>query len=221
MTITHLYLDTDSHPCRAVEMTATIIGSKAERHYLDLLANDQFSESYLKINPLHRVPFLVEGDLRLGESRTIMRYLADRDLPLNNTLYPHDLKQRALVDEILELDSGTISPLVYDLFRPKFYGLSDELDKYEEDRLREILNHLEHRLKENGCKNFLLSDHITIADIALVTSLSVPDVCEYDLSIYPRLDGYLQRLSAAIPRYKEINEGGLNKYRSLMKLLRD
>lgn len=62
-------------------MVARMVGSEIVRHYLNILANKQFSEEYLRINPLHRVPFQVDGDLKLGESRTIIRYLADRDLP--------------------------------------------------------------------------------------------------------------------------------------------
>lgn len=215
----HLYLDPNGPPCRAVEMVVRMIGSKIERHYLDMLANDQFREDYLKLNPLHRVPFLVDGNFELGESRTIMRYLADRDLPQNNTLYPRDLKQRAKIDEILDIDLGTLCTLVYELFRPRFFGLTEELDKYGERRLCEILDYLENRLKQNGGKKYLFSDHITIADISLVASLSVPDICGYDLSIYPKLDEYLQRLSNSIPHYKEVNEEGLNKYRNLMKTM--
>lgn len=218
--VTHLYLDINAHPCRAVEMVVGMIGSKVERHYLDLLANDQYSKEYLELNPLHRVPFLVDGDLKLGESRTIMRYLADRDLPPNNTLYPRaDLRQRAKIDEILDLDSGTLCTLVYDVFKPKFFGLAEELDKYGEFRFREILDYLDSRLRQNGGKRFLLGDHITIADIGLVASLSVPDICEFDFGTFPRLNEYLQRLSNSIPRYKEINEQAVNKYRDLMRVL--
>lgn len=215
----HLYLDAYGPPCRAVAMVATMTGSKVERHYLDLLANNQFSEDYLKINPLHKVPFLVDGDLKLGESRTIMRYLADKDLPQDNTLYPHDLKLRAQVNEILDLDSGTFYTLVYELFRPKFFGLAEKLDKELEAQFKELLEYLVDRLEQNGGEKFLLGDHVTLADIAIVATLSLADICDYDLSMFPKLVEYLQRLESSIPEYKKINQEGVERYRNFVRLM--
>ena len=55
---------------------------------------------YVQLNPRGRVPTLVDDDFVLSESNTILRYLAGREG--RDDLYPQDLRQRALVDEMLD-----------------------------------------------------------------------------------------------------------------------
>jgi glutathione S-transferase len=52
--------------------------------------------AYRKINPVGVVPVLDDGDFRLRESQSIVRYLARKHARLD--LYPEDLKQRATIE---------------------------------------------------------------------------------------------------------------------------
>ena len=56
---------------------------------------------HVAVNPLGGIPALVDGDFRLAESNTILRYRADRFE--RDDLYPRDPQERATVDWILDL----------------------------------------------------------------------------------------------------------------------
>lgn len=51
-----------------------------------------------KINPLHTVPTIVDGDYVLSESHAIVTYLADK-YGKDDWLYPKDLEKRGIVNQ--------------------------------------------------------------------------------------------------------------------------
>jgi len=74
---------------------------------------------YRAMNPNGRVPTLVDGDLVLWESHTIMRYLALRDWEQGkdgNRLYPEGAAARALVDRWLDWVLSVLQPAERALF---------------------------------------------------------------------------------------------------------
>ena len=72
---------------------------------------------YLAMNPMGRVPTLVDGDFVLWESNSILRYLAMQYGP-GSTLYPADPKTRASADRWLDWSLSTLQPAE----RPVFWG---------------------------------------------------------------------------------------------------
>ena len=66
---------------------------------------------HLAVNPLGGIPALVDGDFRLAESNTILRYLADRFE--RDDLYPRDPRERATVDWVLDLWALVIRPALF------------------------------------------------------------------------------------------------------------
>jgi len=64
---------------------------------IDLPKGEQKGEAYLKINPFGQVPAIVEGDFKLIQSTTILRYLSNSK-PVAEHYYPKDAKARAKVD---------------------------------------------------------------------------------------------------------------------------
>jgi glutathione S-transferase len=69
------------------------------------------------INPVGVVPVVDDGDFRLRESTTIVRYLAEKHGRAD--LYPKDLKQRAIVESWMD----TASTELAESMRPVFHGL--------------------------------------------------------------------------------------------------
>lgn len=98
-----LYYTAGSPPARAVLFLIRYLDIDVEVKNLNLLQREQYSEEFLKINPAHEVPTLVDGDFVLTESRAILAYLIN-SRNSGSDLYPSDPKARARVDQRLSYD---------------------------------------------------------------------------------------------------------------------
>lgn len=98
-----LYYTAGSPPARAVLFLIRYLDVDVEVKSLNLLQGEQLSEEFLKINPAHEVPTLVDGDFVLTESRAIFAYLVN-SRKSGSDLYPSEPKARARVDQRLSYD---------------------------------------------------------------------------------------------------------------------
>lgn len=73
---------------------------------VNLLKKEQLSEDFIKINPQHTVPTLVDDGFVLTESRAIILYLVEK-YGANSSLYSKDTNVRALIHQRLQFDVGT------------------------------------------------------------------------------------------------------------------
>lgn len=210
------YYIPESPPCRMVEMAATMAGVTLTKHYVNLFNKDQFKEEFVKMNPLHKVPFMVDGSLKLGESRAIATYLVNKYMPADNTLYPSDPIKRAKIDELLYLDMGTFDGAARKLFAPIIRGHSKKFDPEAEKGLQESLGYLEGRLLAGKTK-FMLGDHLTLADLSLAATLSYIESFEIDISAFKALTTYSNNLMATIPKYAEINTEACKNLKEYVK----
>jgi glutathione S-transferase len=76
---------------------------------VNLLAGEQKKEDFTKINPVAKVPVLIDGDFTLSESRAILAYLVNSRKP-GDKLYPTDAKQRAVIDQRMYYDATVFFP---------------------------------------------------------------------------------------------------------------
>jgi glutathione S-transferase len=106
LTLYHLNI---SPPVRAVVLTIRNLGLNVELKHLNMYEGEHLSPDFLKLNPRHQVPVLMDDDFVLCESRAIMAYLVNSRQP-ESDLYPSDPKIRALVDERLYFDATVVFP---------------------------------------------------------------------------------------------------------------
>lgn len=76
-------------------------------------SNTQTPE-YLKLNPNAKVPTIVDGDVVIWESNTILRYLATK---AGSALYPADRAARTHVERWMDWQLGNLNPPYMALFR--------------------------------------------------------------------------------------------------------
>lgn len=102
-----LYLMVPSPPARAIHFLANILELDFEVKETDLLNREQFSEEFVKLNPVSKIPIITDGDFVVTESRAILAYLVNSRKP-GSDLYPTDPKARALVDQRLYYDATVV-----------------------------------------------------------------------------------------------------------------
>ena len=66
-----------------------------ELQTLDLGKGEQLQADFLKLNPNHMIPTLIDEAFSLWESNAIMQYLSSK-VP-NNTLWPRRLSENAIL----------------------------------------------------------------------------------------------------------------------------
>lgn len=95
-----------SSPCRSVIMTAKAVGVDLNKKLLNLQAGEHLKPEFIKINPQHTIPTLVDNGFALWESRAIQVYLVEK-YGKTDSLYPKCPKKRAVINQRLYFDMGT------------------------------------------------------------------------------------------------------------------
>jgi len=185
-----------SSPANKVRFAANAMGLKYEYKRVNLLAGEQKSPEFLKINPTGRVPAINDDGFTAFESAAIIKYLADKN---NSELYPKDLQKRTTVDEWIDFTNLHVATA---LQRVTFNRVMYQMLKVEKDErslndgirfLGQFLPLIEKQLKEN---KFLAGNEMTLADINLLAALDPAELSSVDLSIYPALTNWRKNLKA-------------------------
>uniref|UniRef100_A0A3Q2ZLN8 glutathione transferase n=1 Tax=Kryptolebias marmoratus TaxID=37003 RepID=A0A3Q2ZLN8_KRYMA len=97
-----LYLDLVSPPCRSVYLFAKALGIPFEFKLVELLAGQQYTEEFGKLNIVRKIPVMKDGSFVLTESTAILMYLVQKcSASVADHWFPADLQQRARVNEYL------------------------------------------------------------------------------------------------------------------------
>ncbi|RWS25159.1 glutathione S-transferase 1: isoform D-like protein [Leptotrombidium deliense] len=198
------YYINDSPNCRVVSMVAEYLKIPLNLKLVDLWQScDHLKPEFEKLNPQKCVPTIVDDGFSLGESRAIIRYLANQYAP-DNEIYPKCAKKRAIVDQLLEFDHGSLYKTLNEWCAPYFMEkkpLDAELEKKFTKHLT-VLN--DHFLKKH---KYVAADHLTLADFSILSTISGSLCFGYDLYKYENIKAWLDRLERELPFYdKAVNE---------------
>jgi glutathione S-transferase len=150
------------------------------------LDGDQFDDDFTAINPLQRIPAIVDDGLRVVESLAILDYLeAKYPTP---SLMPSESEAIATVRMIGTITVVELQPATIPLTRP-LVGLEVDPQKLEaaQQRVKSILHFFEELLHE---QTYFVGDKFTLAEVVagtLVPSLPLED--------YPHLKAWSERLT--------------------------
>jgi glutathione S-transferase len=166
---------------------------------------DGVEGAYLKLNPKGYVPALQldNGDV-LTEGPVISQYLADQKpeaglAPKNGTL------ERYRLQEML----GYINSEIHKTYSPLFNKATPEESRTErKEYLRKRYKLLDERLKG---RDYLFGDRFTVADAYLFTVTNWAHAVTLDLTEFPNIAAFQQRVAARPAVQAAMKEEGLLK----------
>ncbi|MGH8278015.1 MAG: glutathione S-transferase family protein [Gammaproteobacteria bacterium] len=167
-----LYYSPLSSNSRKVRLVAALLDILLELENVDLPKGDQRRPEYLAINPMGKVPVLLDGDYVLPESAAIMIYLAESK-PVN-ALYPIERRARADVNRWLFWAanhwSAAGAALAYEkVLKPRFFHAEPDPVQIQrqEKMLADLALVLDAQLGKRPC---IAGDALTLADLAIAPS---------------------------------------------------
>ena len=159
-------------------------------------------EWYRTVNPIGGIPTLDDDGFVLSESNAILRYLADREARVD--LYPTGPRDRGRVDEFLDRWTQTFRPAFFRHESPALgfvagkgmLGGAPRLDELPAvvEAIATTLALLDHLIDPSGLAVSGLG--LTIADIAAGPILFRTTKTGLDLSPYPSVERWRERLLA-------------------------
>ncbi|CAH0760650.1 unnamed protein product [Diatraea saccharalis] len=208
-----LYKKDTSPPSRSVFMAIHALQIPNVKFVnVHLPDGEHLTEEYLKMNPQHTIPLLKDDDFLIWDSHAICGYLVAK-YGRNDNLYPLDPKMRAVVDQRLHFDSGVLFNTLRSTVAPLLY--SDDKDFKPENlaKFKEAYSFMEKFLT----KSWLAGDHVTIADICCVSTISsMNEILPINEIEYPKLTDWLQKCSQQ-DFYKKGNAPNILLFREMIK----
>ena len=189
-----LYQFPMSPNCKRVRVTAAELGVALELKNLDFRAGEAKTPAYLALNPMGKVPTLVDGDLVLWESPAIMTYLARK----HGKLLPED--PRGLAETVRwttwharHLDPA-IGTVVFERVIKAFSG--GQADEHRvDDAMKEVARYAPVLDQQLAAREWVTGAY-SIADIAIGTAIEIGAVAKIDWSSYPHVADWFNRLRA-------------------------
>ncbi len=204
-----LYMHPVSTTSRPVLQFVADNNIAVELQTVDILKGEQYGEAYSRLNPNHMVPMLEDGDFRLTESATILRYLAAK---ISSPAYPSELRARSKVDEALDWFNsnfyrdwgyGLVYPQVFPHLKrenPAVQAATVAWGKEKSKAWLQILN--DHWI---GSKPYLCGNDITIADYFGTALTTAGELIHCDFKPFPNVARWIGNLKKR-PSYAKVYE---------------
>jgi glutathione S-transferase len=204
-----LYMHPVSTGVRMVRLLLAEYAIACDEELVDISKGAQHQEPYASLNPNRLVPMLVDDDLRLTETATILRYLAEKyELPC----YPKDPKKRAKINEMIDwFNTQFYRDFGYNMVYPQLFPhhkrRSDEAQAGTVEwghkgskKWLQILN--DHWIGPDNA--YLCGDGITLADFFGAPLVSLGEVVGCEFADYPNVRRWLANMKK-LKSWGEVN----------------
>lgn len=151
------------------------LGVPYEFVMLDMAAGEHRQPEFRTINPFGKVPAIVDGDFKLWESGAILLYIAEKyDVGLAS------LEARSIANQWLMFANSTLTNGVF-------------VEAMRERDMDQLMTTLNAHFSQHP---YVLGDQFSVADVGVGSILCyIPMMLKLDLSGYPAVLGYMQRIS--------------------------
>lgn len=163
------------------------------RKDVDMKNKEHKSLSFLELNPMGKVPALVDEDLTLFESMAINYYVADA---YKKELIGATPKEHGLVLQWSFWATSELQDPIIQIFIQKVFIPEDKRDNnIIENNLKKLPVLLEVLNSSLEGKKYLIGDQFTIADINVQSVISICPMIGVELSTYSNIKGWLGAIS--------------------------
>ncbi|KAJ8724373.1 hypothetical protein PYW08_015847 [Mythimna loreyi] len=203
-----------SPPCRAIIMAAKVLGVELELVLTNIMEGQHMTPEYLKMNPQHTIPTMDDSGFILWESRAILTYFVNA-YGRDDTLYPKNPRLRAIVDQRLNFDLGTLYVRYSALYVPMLFN-GEEYNEEKAAKLDEALGWLNTFLDGQA---FVAGEDLTVADISIIVTITNLDAFGYDMSAHENVMKWFERTKKALEPYgyNEVDAAGARIMASFLK----
>lgn len=185
-----LYTNRLSNNARRVQVALLEKGLEAELIPVKL-NGEQFQPDFLALNPFHKVPVLVDGDLTLIESLAMLDYL-DAQYP-EPALLPTTPPDLAQVRMLTQVQLHEMTPLIYPLLKEKV-NVAVEAATVEaaQTQMQTVLSFYDRHLSD---RDYFIPGQFTQADIVVGVSVAILDAfLGFDFTPFANLAAWYDRL---------------------------
>ncbi|XP_059616537.1 glutathione S-transferase D7-like [Phlebotomus argentipes] len=190
-----------SPPARFNLLTIKYLKLNVEIIIVNLRNKEQFSQEFLKLNPQHTVPAIDDNGFILWESRAIATYLVSSKAP-GNSLYPTDVKKRALVNNRLYLDHE-LQMAFLGMVYPVYSMGGKEVSKSQKEKMYKALGNLNTFLEG---QKYVAGSELTLADLALLATVVSIQEMGANVKKFNNITAWLKTLES-VPGAQENLEG--------------
>lgn len=185
-----------------IRLLLTQLGMPFEWVEVNITKNETRTPEFLSKNPNGKIPLLeIEPGKYLSESNAILVYLSE-----GTEFLPYDRYLRAQVLQWLFFEQYSHEPFI--ATSRYWISILGKAEEYREaiEQKREP-GYAALKLMENHLKShiFLVADRYTIADIALFAYTHVADEGGFDLTLFPSIQAWIERVKTQ-SRYISITQ---------------
>jgi glutathione S-transferase len=189
-----------SGPTYKAGLALSLMGQPFAYKHVDLRAGAHKQPDYLAINRFGQVPALVDGDLKLCQSGSILLYLADKFGKMGGK----SAEEKARVREWLFWEFDRLASNIY---RPRaikrgFMKADDNVHQMYLNQAGDALKVLDAALAKS---DFLVGSDATIADVAVYGDVAYADEAAIDLAPYANVKAWMARVEK-LPGFKKYED---------------
>ncbi|XP_060645605.1 LOW QUALITY PROTEIN: uncharacterized protein LOC132784187 [Drosophila nasuta] len=203
-----LYYSPYASSTGAILLLGKVFGVEINKIPINIQAKEQLKPEFVKLNPQHTIPTIVDNGFSLWESRVILTYLIDK-YAKDDSLYPKDDQKRAVVNQRLYFDLGTLHKALAEYYYPQFRKKEADPELFK--KVEEALSFLNSFLEG---QQYLAGDSLTVADIAILSTLAFFQAVGLDISKYSNVAKWYENGSKVTPAWDEIENTHLIKVMS-------
>lgn len=185
-----------SDDCYKVRLLLSMLSVSYETRKVDVHpGRENLTPAYLALNPLGRIPVLVDGDLVLRGPTSILTYIAAQYDPARRFL-PEGAAATAQVSMWLSFADTEVTAIsgirAYELYRLEPETDLDTLRRRADRAMEALEDHLAEG--EIVGRHWMVADQPTIADLSLFPPVALSAEAGLPLELYPAVWRWLYRV---------------------------